>query len=1044
MGNKGSSNPSDNSNNSQSYEDKLKRSNEEIRLLRERKFQESQAIAETQEKEEQKDIKSQEIAKKLPQMSKKIEEPAIKTQLDQKFVEKPREIEKKLEIPQMKPEDLEQKYLEETFLQPASPFSQKLLRIYEVLPEKTEANAMKFEDLDEFLDTILRSPLQKFFENHEEKLDYLYNSWLRSSNSRLVSEKSLGNLRENLQKKLFSYMISFVLTPIAYEIEEEDEKLCDIFEQTHKIKNKFHELLVKDLNEEFIEAFFENLFKETNEVDIIDILESLLKRVFKAFSATTLEKTRPLVTNLSFLDILLRNPKNLEFFCEKSAVFCDRISLKTGADIEKRNIFGVFLSSLSILPSPTNKIFELFFKGAEKQSRQVIEKNIANVREKINEPIVSLFKLLEFLIKKGKKHRIIEFFWLIIAKNKEKTKMMNMNSYLNSSDGFLVNLTRVLMLFSVPFCENEEKILAKLDKIDSKFANYQANPNFQSLQPFNLEVYSQNIEENCESSAHFISEIYFLATYFLHLNQKLYKNLLEFQIKLSKLHKNNPNSPELSQLISHKFTYDAFLLDPLLIDNYLRLFSLTSLLSFSYLQCKYDQNTEKYLSKNLDIFELPCPKALARLPSFLAEDMYEYLLCLIQMSPETLAKKLKYVGFCCDFMLLMIGNRNLLNNPHIRAKFLTILSIFVPDYSRNASVFDQFQGILVEREFFREKLIEGLFEIFVDVEKTGSNNQFYEKFSYRHAACKIFSYVLSESIQKRFDFRGKFKEFLSKNRAKFLHFMFLLLNDLIYLLDDSLNRLKEIKAHEDNEANLSSLNPQEKLEKLRIYEENKRVASTFLLFLNSYYENLDFFSSLGSDVLILEEIREKLVNNLNYTVEALNGQNAMALKTKNMKKLHFDPKHILKSIINLYLNLSHHEIFLETIIKDERSFNEKTFDKTIRILTRENLLDPEEIEHFKKMLEKLVAMKAEMKRNEEALGEIPEEFQDPLIMDLMNDPVLLPTSNMIVDRMTIIKHLLSDPTDPFNRKPLSKEMLVPQEELKRRIMEFKKEKLNKK
>jgi len=53
--------------------------------------------------------------------------------------------------------------------------------------------------------------------------------------------------------------------------------------------------------------------------------------------------------------------------------------------------------------------------------------------------------------------------------------------------------------------------------------------------------------------------------------------------------------------------------------------------------------------------------------------------------------------------------------------------------------------------------------------------------------------------------------------------------------------------------------------------------------------------------------------------------------------------------------------------------------------------------------------------------------------EVMKDPVLLPTSNTITDRLTIIKHLLSDNTDPFNREKLTKDMLIPQPELKQKI-----------
>ncbi|MDP2435306.1 MAG: hypothetical protein Q8P67_06150, partial [archaeon] len=51
-------------------------------------------------------------------------------------------------------------------------------------------------------------------------------------------------------------------------------------------------------------------------------------------------------------------------------------------------------------------------------------------------------------------------------------------------------------------------------------------------------------------------------------------------------------------------------------------------------------------------------------------------------------------------------------------------------------------------------------------------------------------------------------------------------------------------------------------------------------------------------------------------------------------------------------------------------------------------------------------------------------------------PVILPSSRVTVDRSVITRHLLSNPTDPFNRTPLSEEDLIPNEELKHRIQAF--------
>lgn len=58
---------------------------------------------------------------------------------------------------------------------------------------------------------------------------------------------------------------------------------------------------------------------------------------------------------------------------------------------------------------------------------------------------------------------------------------------------------------------------------------------------------------------------------------------------------------------------------------------------------------------------------------------------------------------------------------------------------------------------------------------------------------------------------------------------------------------------------------------------------------------------------------------------------------------------------------------------------------------------------------------------------------------LMDDPVLLP-SGKIMDRSVIMRHLLNSNTDPFNRQPLSEDMLQDATELKERITEWKSKK----
>lgn len=54
----------------------------------------------------------------------------------------------------------------------------------------------------------------------------------------------------------------------------------------------------------------------------------------------------------------------------------------------------------------------------------------------------------------------------------------------------------------------------------------------------------------------------------------------------------------------------------------------------------------------------------------------------------------------------------------------------------------------------------------------------------------------------------------------------------------------------------------------------------------------------------------------------------------------------------------------------------------------------------------------------------------------MTDPVELPQSKLTVDKTTIQRHLLNSATDPFNRSPLTIDMLIPKPELKTEIQLF--------
>ena len=164
---------------------------------------------------------------------------------------------------------------------------------------------------------------------------------------------------------------------------------------------------------------------------------------------------------------------------------------------------------------------------------------------------------------------------------------------------------------------------------------------------------------------------------------------------------------------------------------------------------------------------------------------------------------------------------------------------------------------------------------------------------------------------------------------------------------------------------------------------------------------------------------------LDYNLEAMVGPKSSNLKVDNLQEYHFNPKALLGEIVDVYINLMDKENFILAVARDGRSYKPANFDNASNIMKHKDIKTPEEIAKWEQLKKKIAISKAEDEAAEADLGEIPDEFLDPLMFTLMEDPVILPTSRNIIDRSTIRSHLLSDPHDPFNRVALKIEDVKP-------------------
>lgn len=207
---------------------------------------------------------------------------------------------------------------------------------------------------------------------------------------------------------------------------------------------------------------------------------------------------------------------------------------------------------------------------------------------------------------------------------------------------------------------------------------------------------------------------------------------------------------------------------------------------------------------------------------------------------------------------------------------------------------------------------------------------------------------------------------------------------------------------------------------------------------------MKLFTSALADSFTMPEVVQRLADMMDYNLDAMVGPKKNTLRVNDMEEYKFHPASMLSDIADVYLNLAAKPSFHTAIARDGRSYRPANFAAAEEILRAKANRSTSELLAWKKLARDIEAAKEADEAEEEDLGEIPDEFLDPLLATLMTDPVILPTSRSVVDRSTIRQMLLSEERDPFNRAPLKLADVLPDAELKGRIDAFRAEKRGRK
>jgi ubiquitin conjugation factor E4 B len=423
------------------------------------------------------------------------------------------------------------------------------------------------------------------------------------------------------------------------------------------------------------------------------------------------------------------------------------------------------------------------------------------------------------------------------------------------------------------------------------------------------------------------------------------------------------------------------------------------------------------------------PMVFRCLPEYLLEDIVDNFKFITRNMPQALpvTQCEEIVTTCVAFLY----SSDYVKNPHLKSGLVSILYHGIwPIRGREKGILGD---LLNGSDFCHKFLLHAVMNFFIEAEATGAHTQFYDKFNIRYEIFKVIRCIWANPIYRRnLDIESKV------NPEFFIRFVNLLLNDVTFVLGESFTsfiKIRNLQKELKNET--SELDEAALTEKKRALEKEQGAAKSYMQLTNETVAMLKNFTEALAEAFTMPEVVQRLADMLGYNLALMVGPKQGELKVEDKKSYNFDPGELLEGLVDVYLNLRGQPSFALAVARDGRSYDPAKLAHAEEILRQARGTAPEKREEWLRFVAVVAEAHAADARDEEDLGEIPDEFLDPLLYTLMEDPVILPNSRQTIDRSTIRSHLLSDPHDPFNRMPLSIEDVVPNTELKQRIAEFK-------
>ena len=962
------------------------------------------------------------------------------------------------EVVEKKPEkkniDYENTTIEKVFhisLDEDNPKKYLFLELYLAKLLSTEQTpSFKLENLDDIILTVINEPPIK-----QNLLNYLLECFHRAYEIIEVRFKDvLGPNFAQIHLAIATYFGQIVSSPESFELKATNKEISNI------IKNYY----AKTNEEEFL-----FLFKDItiNCGDDLDSLGYVLHYLFEIMHMENIDKQSffkgiAIKKNLNLLlKILTSYPKVRTVFL-KDALYNP---LNINARLKQAlSFYGPYLSysPLDAPPDQHRNAFKQFTNDSE--LRSYINK-LNNIIELLTDIIKTLDEFDE--------EKSLNYFFSTININLDWQKTIK-NFMTLSSLGFLMNMLSLSLNLFFNEChkyaseddyKNKEYKIKVIKFINTKFC---LNDKYILFSKFNP-IYSMSCKEYIESNKaqsqsikyNIITKLFFIShslmNYVIPTLMKLYMEAGKAaSMAFSTLGFNNPQTKE--HIIKLRL-FDIYVKNEKFVKQILEFNEITTFFLITLNNSKYTHNDEYTEEKNNNInsineelystfksdyykyIDTKSNAVISSLPEFLIINMVNTCVFFRQAFPDLYFKDFDILKNLANFGLIYSSRIDIIHNQHLRSQIFDILlySFHLEEKEKNNNHLLMCHQKLLKDEFIRENLILSIMRVFIDAERLGTSNQFYERFNVRNKVLQLVNEVFKKNQEILID---NIINYANKHSDDATQMLTLLMGDVTYLIDEVIQRLIDIRNYQelkDNKELWNSKTDEQRTAEDNKFAENDRMLKAECRLLNHSLGFMTIICSCLQKYFIKEEKAERLANLLNYCLDEFTAKSSQ-LKIKNKNDYEFNPSYIMESIIKIFSYFVDYEEFIEFVVSDERAYKYENFTKAIKLKNEYNKVrvDVETSEKFDNLVyNKLKKAEEIVEKNTINYDDAPEEFLDPLTYTLMENPVILPSSHMNIDRRTIEDYLLTNPSDPFNRNPLTKDELIPNEELKKKIDEYK-------